>query len=77
MGIISKADGILAVGTSLQVYSVFRFMKAADQNRTPIAILNIGPTRGDDLRSVQFKVEGRSGEVLPVVVARIFVKKAE
>jgi len=74
MDVVCKADGILTIGSSLQVYSVFRFLQAADKNHIPIGILNIGPTRADDLRSVELKLEGRSGQVLPVVLSRILVK---
>lgn len=35
----------------------FRFVRAADENQVPLAILNIGPTRADDLNSLYLKVE--------------------
>ena len=52
----TQSDGVLVVGTSLQVFSIFRFIRAADQKNIPIGILNIGPTRGDDLKALEFKV---------------------
>jgi len=56
---IKKADGLLAIGTSLQVYSAFRFVKYAHENHIPIVIINKGPTRGDDLSFMKFDEYGR------------------
>ncbi len=47
----------------LQVYSGFRFIQRAVEQKKPVAILNIGETRADKLAS--FKIEGRCGDVLP------------
>uniref|UniRef100_T1JHL2 NAD-dependent protein deacylase n=1 Tax=Strigamia maritima TaxID=126957 RepID=T1JHL2_STRMM len=62
-GKIKEADKILVLGSSLQVYSAYRFMLAARKENKPIAIVNIGATRADDLAEV--KVNARCGEVLP------------
>lgn len=64
---VDEADVLLVAGSSLTVWSGFRFVKRASERNIPIAIVNIGPTRGDELAAV--KVEGRVGEVLPEVVA--------
>lgn len=56
------ADGMLIVGSSLMVYSGYRFALAAAERNIPIAAINIGHTRADAL--LQLKVEGLAGEVL-------------
>src|SRR6185295_8244637 len=56
---LDEADALLVVGSSLTVWSGFRFVKRAAERRIPIAIVNIGPTRGDDL--AMLKVEGKCG----------------
>jgi len=62
---VDEADALLVAGSSLTVWSGFRFVKRASERSIPIAIVNIGPTRGDELAAI--KVEGRVGEVLPEV----------
>lgn len=57
------ADVLLVVGSSLAVYSGRRFTQRAEKEGIPIAIINLGPTRADDVARV--RVSGRTGEVLP------------
>ena len=52
------------VGSSLTVWSGFRFVERAAARGIPIAIVNIGPTLGDELATV--KVDAECGEVLRV-----------
>ncbi|UPK28445.1 NAD-dependent protein deacetylase [Bradyrhizobium sp. 195] len=54
---LSQADAMLIVGSSLMVYSGFRFVQAAAQRNIPIAAVNLGRTRADDLLTL--KVEER------------------
>ena len=63
---VDASEALLVVGTSLQVFSGYRFVKRAAQRGQPIAVINLGETRGDALATV--KVEGRAGEILPVLV---------
>ena len=63
---VDEADALLVVGSSLTVWSGYRFARRAHERRIPIAIVNIGPTRADDLASI--KVERRCGEVLSELV---------
>eukprot|EP00898_Chlorokybus_atmophyticus_P007981 jgi/Chlat1/8184/Chrsp76S07658 len=49
------------------VLSAYRLARAAAEAGIPIAAVNIGPTRADDLLSI--KVEARCGEVLPRLLA--------
>lgn len=62
MNRLDEADALLVVGSSLTVWSGFRFAKRAADRRLPIAIVNIGPTRADDLATM--KIEAKCGEVL-------------
>jgi NAD+-dependent protein deacetylase sirtuin 4 len=64
-----EAEALLVVGSSLTVYSGYRFVRDAAQRQRPVAILNLGPTRGDDLAT--FCVEGRTGTVLPQLAERL------
>ncbi|KAJ8263134.1 hypothetical protein COCON_G00155910 [Conger conger] len=61
-----ESDGVLVVGSSLQVYSGYRFLLTASERKIPVAILNIGPTRADHLSSI--RVSARCGDVLPAIL---------
>ena len=52
-GHLSQSDGVLVVGSSLMVWSGFRFVKAAAASGLPIAILNRGATRADALATLK------------------------
>jgi NAD-dependent SIR2 family protein deacetylase len=54
---LDDADAMLVVGSSLMVYSGFRFAQAAARRGIPIAAVNLGRTRADDLLAL--KVEAR------------------
>ncbi|XP_037366946.1 NAD-dependent protein lipoamidase sirtuin-4, mitochondrial isoform X2 [Talpa occidentalis] len=62
---VKEADSLLVVGSSLQVYSGYRFILTAREKKLPIAILNIGPTRSDNLACL--KLDSRCGELLPLI----------
>ena len=49
MQALEQADAMLVVGSSLMVYSGFRFAHAAARFGIPIAAVNLGRTRADDL----------------------------
>lgn len=61
--LFESADLLLVIGSSLAVFSGFRFVLRAQKEGVPVAILNLGPTRGDDRATL--KVEGRTGDLLP------------
>jgi len=63
--LFEEADVLLVAGSSLTVYSGRRFIYRAEKEGMPIAIVNIGPTRADDLAAA--KVEGKLGDVLPAL----------
>ncbi|CTP89537.1 NAD-dependent protein deacetylase [Xanthomonas graminis] len=50
---LQQADAMLVLGSSLMVYSGFRFVQAAAKAGMPIAAVNLGRTRGDDLLSLK------------------------
>ena len=60
--IASTCGALLVVGSSVQVYSAFRLVKAAHGQGTPVALLNAGPTRADAL--AQLHVHALAGEAL-------------
>jgi NAD-dependent SIR2 family protein deacetylase len=63
---LAHADSLLVVGSSLMVYSGFRFVRQARDAGLPIAIVNRGHTRGDEFADV--KVEGDVGAILTAVL---------
>ncbi|KAM9331408.1 NAD-dependent protein lipoamidase sirtuin-4, mitochondrial [Gastrophryne carolinensis] len=65
--ILGEADAMLVVGSSMQVYSGYRFALKAHDKGIPIAILSIGPCRADHLAAV--KVSARCGDILPKIMA--------
>jgi len=64
---VAAADAILVAGSSLMVYSGFRFVKQAHDAGLPIAIVNRGRTRGDELATL--KIEADVGSALTEAVA--------
>lgn len=54
---IQRADALLIIGSSLQVFSAYRFCKYAHEHSKPIAAINRGKTRADDLLSVKLESE--------------------
>jgi NAD-dependent SIR2 family protein deacetylase len=54
------------IGSSLTVFSGYRFVRRAAERGVPIAILNRGPTRGDP--HAQLRIDAKCGEALPVLV---------
>jgi NAD-dependent SIR2 family protein deacetylase len=59
---VHAADAVLAVGTSLMVWSGYRLIRLASELGLSIAIVNLGVTRADDRASV--RVNARCGDVL-------------
>mmetsp|Transcript_15671 Transcript_15671/g.26315 ORF Transcript_15671/g.26315 Transcript_15671/m.26315 type:complete len:133 (-) Transcript_15671:120-518(-) len=63
-GLVNEADSLLVVGTSLMVYSGFRFVKKAQEQKKGILIINIGETRADKECIPHIKLESNSSELL-------------
>ena len=63
--LLREADMLLVLGSSLTVYSGYRFAVAARNSDKPVVILNDGPTRADDDASI--KIESRLGTTLQML----------
>lgn len=61
--LVDAADALLVVGSSLAVYSGYRFVLRAAERGIPIAMINLGPARGEELCAV--KIDAMAGHVLP------------
>jgi NAD-dependent SIR2 family protein deacetylase len=62
MTALEQARLLLIAGSSLMVFSGFRFARAAARLGVPIAIVNRGVTRADELSAL--KLSGNVGEIL-------------
>lgn len=62
MNHVLSSQMLLCIGTSLMVYSGYRFCMAAAKADIPVVIINDGVTRADEL--ARFKVGGDCAEVL-------------
>ena len=65
--VFDDGDVLLVIGSSLTVYSGRRFVYRACETGMPIAVMNVGPTRADDVATV--KMEAPLGAALPAVAA--------
>jgi len=52
---LAVADAMLVVGSSLMVFSGYRFARAAARAGKPIAAVNLGRTRADDVLSLKIE----------------------
>jgi NAD-dependent SIR2 family protein deacetylase len=68
--LFEEADALLVLGSSLAVFSGFRFARRAAADGKPIAIVNQGPTRADEL-ALALRLDARLGDLLPRVVSRL------
>lgn len=66
---LDEADAVLVVGSSLMVYSGYRFCAWAQQRGKPVAAVNMGKTRADPLLAL--KVEAPCATVLDALDARL------
>ena len=66
MAAIESSDALLVVGSSLMVYSGFRFARHANRLGKPLYIINRGKTRADDLANA--KLEADCEEALEFMV---------
>ncbi len=65
--VVFFGEAVPPARVALTVWSGFRFVKRAAERSIPIAIVNIGPTRGDDLATL--KIEAKCGEALSAAVS--------
>ena len=63
--LVDASAALLVAGSSLTVFSGYRFVRHAAARNMPVAIINRGPTRGDDLATV--KVEAGCSPLLALL----------
>jgi NAD-dependent SIR2 family protein deacetylase len=63
--LVDSADALLVAGSSLTVFSGYRFVRHAAATGMPVAIINRGPTRGDDQATV--KLDNGCSEMLALL----------
>ncbi|NML60182.1 NAD-dependent protein deacetylase [Massilia sp. RP-1-19] len=63
LALMDDADALLVVGSSLMVFSGYRFCRMAAAAGKPIAAVNLGKTRADELLSL--KLEAPAERILP------------
>ena len=66
---LARCRGVLICGSSVMVYSSFRFCRRAESLQLPIAAVNEGRTRADDMLAL--KVEARCGPTLAALAASL------
>jgi NAD-dependent SIR2 family protein deacetylase len=66
---VAATMAALVVGSSLMVFSGYRFVRAAARLARPIAVVNRGQTRADALAAV--KLDGDAGARLSEIAARL------
>lgn len=64
-----EGEALLVVGSSLAVYSGFRFVVRAEKEGTPVGLLTLGSTRADG--RVSAKVSAPLGVALPALASRL------
>jgi NAD-dependent SIR2 family protein deacetylase len=67
--LVNGAEALVVAGSSLAVFSGYRFVVHARRRGLPFAVVNLGPVRGEEGAAV--KVEGATGEVLPRLAAAL------
>ena len=70
---VAGADALLVVGTSLMVFSGYRFVREAVRREIPVAAINLGRTRADD--ALTFKIEADAGEALAGLLLRMGIPR--
>jgi NAD-dependent SIR2 family protein deacetylase len=66
---LDESDAVLVVGSSLMVFSGYRFCAWAQQRGKPVAAVNLGRTRADPLLAL--KVEAPCAAALEALVQRL------
>jgi len=67
--LFEQAEVLLVVGSSLAVFSGYRFVRRAAERGIPVAIINRGTTRGDEHACL--RIDEASGVVLPELARRL------
>ncbi|MEM6582446.1 MAG: NAD-dependent protein deacetylase [Pseudomonadota bacterium] len=72
---VAAADALLVVGSSLQVFSGFRFCRLAKELDKPLAVINPGITRADAIADL--KLSTHCGPLLDALLTRLVGAKNE
>ena len=67
-----ESDVLLVVGSSLAVYSGYRFVRRATQDGKPTVLINIGASRGDDEATIRWSAP--LGETLPSLASMLLAR---
>ncbi len=67
--LFDHAEVLLVAGSSLAVYSGYRFVRRAHERGIPIAVVNLGPTRADEFAAA--RVSAPVGHALPKLAAAL------
>jgi NAD-dependent SIR2 family protein deacetylase len=67
-GMVSGSRALIVLGSSLTVMSGYRFVRHAAKLRVPVAIINHGPTRGDE--HAMLTLDAPLGRTLSTLVSR-------
>ncbi|MGB3475271.1 MAG: NAD-dependent protein deacetylase [Mycobacterium sp.] len=66
---VDDAEALLVAGSSLTVFSGYRFVRHAAARGVPVAIVNRGPTRGDQLADV--RIDGGCSPTLALLASEL------
>ncbi|HTL44427.1 MAG TPA: NAD-dependent protein deacetylase [Vicinamibacterales bacterium] len=66
---LDSAAALLVVGSSLMVFSGYRFVQSAVRGGKPVAAVNLGRTRADDV--ISLKVEASCSDALAAIESRL------
>jgi NAD-dependent SIR2 family protein deacetylase len=75
LGALAACDALLVVGSSLTVYSGYRFCLAARELGKPVAAINLGRTRAEDLLTL--KAEAECGAALGAMLEELDARGGE
>lgn len=67
--LVDRAEALLVVGSSLTVFSGYRFALRAAERGVPLCLINQGATRADPLAAL--RVEAPLGQALPALAAAL------
>lgn len=67
--LVDSAEALLVVGSSLTVFSGYRFALRAAERGVPLCIINQGPTRADPLAAL--RLDAPLGQALPALAAAL------
>lgn len=65
MQMVQQASSLLVCGSSLATFSAYRLVKAAAERGIPVALLNLGPSRGDPHVTEGLRIDVPAIDVLP------------